>query len=281
MGTAVKGKGICEAVELMLGEWKVVDEFLPLELGGVDAILGMQWLYSLRTTEVDWRSLRLTLSNQGKKIVIQGDRSLTKAIISLKKMMKMMGEKDQGFLVECRALTKSKYFGEEDLWDEELLVAVIPKSFEDVFEWPETLPPRRAIEHHIHLKRGRSSECEVIPLRISAEDENGEVGSEDVIFRVIRPSTSPYSSPVLLVRKKDGSWQFCVDYRALNNVTVPDKFHIRVVEELFDELNGATMFSKIDLKAGYHQIRMCPEDVQKTAFRTHEGHYEFLVCHLV
>ena len=152
--------------------------------------------------------------------------------------------------------------------------------YRDVFppELPQGLPPSREVDHKIELLPGavppsrptyRLSATELAELKKQLE-ELTKAG-------FIQPSKSPFGAPILFVKKKDGTMRMCVDYRALNNVTIKNSYPLPRVDELFDRLQGAKYFSKIDLRSGYHQIRIADEDVPKTAFRTRYGHFEFLV----
>ena len=93
----------------------------------------------------------------------------------------------------------------------------------------------------------------------------------------IEPSVSPYGAPVLFIKKKDGDLRMCIDYRALNNITIKNRFPIPLIDDLTDLLHGAQIFTKIDLRSGYNQIRIYDDDVEKTAFRTRYGHFQYRV----
>jgi hypothetical protein len=155
----------------------------------------------------------------------------------------------------------------------------VVSEFPDVFlEELPGMPPERKVEFAIELIPGtapiskrayRVSGPELVELKKQI-DESLEKG-------YIRPSTSPWAAPVLFVEKKDGTKRMCIDYISLNEVTVKNKYPLPRIEDLFDQLRGASVFSKIDLRSGYHQLRIRPSDIPETTFITKYGLYEFTV----
>ena len=156
----------------------------------------------------------------------------------------------------------------------------ILSSYKDVFpsDLPPGLPPSREVDHRIELIPGAVPPSRPTYRLSATELEELKKQLEELTKAgFIQPSKSPFGAPILFVKKKDGTMRMCVDYRALNNVTIKNSYPLPHVDELFDRLQGAKYFSKIDLRSGYHQIRIDPQDVPKTAFRTRYGHFEFLV----
>ncbi|GAU37549.1 hypothetical protein TSUD_369970 [Trifolium subterraneum] len=155
----------------------------------------------------------------------------------------------------------------------------VVSEFSDVFpEDISDLPPEREVEFSIDLVPG-TSPISMAPYHMSASELNElKKQQEELLEKMfIRQSVSPWGAPVLLVKKKEGSMRLCIDYRQLNKATIKNKYPFLRRDDLMDQLVGACVFSKIDLRSGYHQIRVKTEDIPKTAFRTRYGHYEYTV----
>ncbi|RVW32511.1 Transposon Ty3-G Gag-Pol polyprotein [Vitis vinifera] len=245
-------------------------DLVLLDLQDFDVILGMDWLASYHAS-VDCFEKRVTFSIPGQpKFSFEGkhvDRPLR--MISALRASSLLKKGCQGFLASVMS-------NESDLKLEDIPIV---REYPDVF--PEDLPglpPEREVEFTIDLVPGTGPMSKA-PYRMApVELKELKVQLQELLDKgFIRPSVSPWGAPVLFVKKKDGSMRLCIDYRELNKVTVRNKYPLPRIDDLFDQLQGACVFSKIDLRSGYHQLRVRGEDVPKTAFRTRYGHYEFLV----
>lgn len=251
------------------------NNFRLLALGNYDAILGMDWLEKHSPMKVDWANKWMEFNYLGTSIRLQGitAQDITNcSVISHNQMAGMNKKGTLMYLVQLHTMQPQEDYTLPDS------VKAIISEFNDLFEEPTELPPRRAYDHRINLIPG-AKPINLRPYRHNPalKDEIERQITEMLTSGVIQHNQSPFSSPAILVKKKDNTWRLVIDYRQLNSITVKTKYPVPVIEELLDELSGSYWFTKLDLRSGYHQIRMAAGEEYKTAFQTHSGHYEYKV----
>ncbi|GJT62615.1 putative reverse transcriptase domain-containing protein [Tanacetum coccineum] len=253
-------------------------DLMPIELGSFDVIIGMDWLANHHAVVVcDEKIVRIPYGDE--VLIVQGDNSdkgkkLKLSIISCTKTQKYIKRGCPTFLAQ---VTKKET---EDNSEEKRLEDVpTVRDFSEVFpEYFPGLPPMRQVKFQIDLVPGAAHVARA-PYRL-APSEQQELPTQlqelsDKGF--IRPSSSPWGAPVLFVKKKYGSFRMCIDYRELNKLTVMNQCPLSRIDDLFNQLQGSRVYSKIDLRSGYHQLKFREEGIPKTTFRTRYGHYEFQV----
>ena len=238
-------------------------------------ILGMGWLNQVDAWIACKEGVLHGKLQNGRSFSIRDKRSLPSIpIFSHLQMIRCVRKDHQVYLIHL-----SKVENEIKINEFNKGVKVFLDEIKDVFpEELNELPSMREVDHAIDLI-GNAVPIAKAPYRHSlAQNVELENQLKDLLSKgYIRPSKSPLGAPVLFVKKKDGSLILCVDYRGLNKLTIKNKFPLPLVDDIFDHLYGSKIFSKIDLKSGYHQIRIKESDIEKTGFRSHLDHYEYVV----
>ena len=246
-----------------------------------DIILGMPWLQSTNPL-VSWPERKLTFSTKGKSLLLKGVDAPTSSpepVLSCTQFRRAVRKCETSWICLVRP---SESISEDPpaLSNRPDWVKTLTEEYHDIFpeSLPMELPPERHVEHAIEIIPGSKPPSRP-PYRMPPHHLQEMKRQIDELLKkgLIRPSTSPYGAPVLFVAKKDGTLRMCIDYRALNSITVKNAASIPRIDDILDQMNGAKVFSTIDLRWAYHQVRIRPEDVPKTAFRTRYGHFEFRV----
>ena len=256
---------------IKIREYEFLGDLIELSFREFDVILGMDWL-SRHQAIVDCRMKRVTLRTSNEdEVTFIGERSNHLSnVISAATARTMVRKGCEAYLAYVIDTVKARPS-----------VSDIPtvSNFPDVF--PEELPglpPHREIEFAIDVVPS-ATPASITPYRMAPlELKELKLQLQELLEKgFIRPSVSPWGAPVLFVKKKDGTLRLCIDYTQLNKLTVKNKYSLPRIDDLFGQLKGASIFSKVYLRSGYHQLRIKDADVHKTAFRTRYGHYEFLV----
>ncbi|CAI5460704.1 unnamed protein product [Closterium sp. Yama58-4] len=264
------------SLQLHIGalRWKPT---LPItNIKGLDFILGRDFLKQFNP-EIDWVNRKACICNNGKRVELRswtdtGDVPET----TLARFERTVNESNMGYLALVMAAA------EEEKPSLELPAAVneVLEQYKDIMpdDLPAGVPSARTHGHEI-AEEPSAKPVSRAPYRLSLTELLDMKKQIEYLLdrQLIRPSTSPYGAPVLFTPKPDGSLRMCIDYRALNKQTVKNKYPIPRIDDLLDQLRGATVFSKLDLRSGYWQIKMADNSIHKTAFRTRYGSYEYLV----
>ncbi|KAK8714256.1 hypothetical protein V6N13_149449 [Hibiscus sabdariffa] len=270
-GDTVVVRKLYRRCPLMVQGYVFPVDVMELSFYGFDVILGMDWLVEHRA-RVDFETKRvsLKLADDHEVVVVGENIKFLSNVVSTLEAQRLMDDGCQAYL----AYVMNPNMGEAR-----------PRDIRTVWDFPGVfpeelpgLPPDREVEFVIET-HADSAPVSISPYRMAPKElKELKTQLQELLDRgFIRPSTSPWGAPVLFVKKKDESLRMCIDYRQLNKMTVKNKYPLPRIDDLFDQLRGATVFSKIDLRSGYYQLKVREQDVLKTAFRTRYGHYEFLV----
>jgi predicted aspartyl protease len=270
---------------LKMGTHREYGNFITLPLNGhqFDVILGMPWL-TKRNPDIDWSAHRITFRQEQSSVSMNSTSSSSQGTCSLiktKALKKAMrcNQLEQIFLVALQEVKEEKPEKPPDGCEREEEEKIL-QEYNDLFpaELPKHLPIARTVDHRIDIIPGSAPAFKQVYRASPVENDAIKKHLDELLEKgLVQPSKSPYGAPVLMVKKPDGTFRFCVDYRALNAITIKNSYPLPRVDELFDRLEGARHFSSLDLLTGYWQIRVANEDVEKTAFRTRYGHYEWRV----
>ncbi|KAK8942809.1 hypothetical protein KSP39_PZI009568 [Platanthera zijinensis] len=267
--SVVSDQGI-QSCPILLGDFLAIADLKLLDLEDFDVILGMDWL-SRYDAVIQCKGKRLDFRmDNGQPGSVYGYPRQDSPTISAVCARKLVDSGCFACLVSVLETKVSLPCLEE--------IPVV-RDFSDVF--PANLPglpPDRDVEFVIDLEPGTRTIAKAPYWMAPRELEELRIQLDELLENgFIRPSSSPWGAPVLFVKKKDGSMRLCIDYRELNKVTIKNRYPLPRIDDLFDQLRGSAVFSKIDLRSGYHQLRIRESDIPRTAFRSRHGHFEFLV----